>query len=243
MDFTFGIVTAGTADDFIEQTIDSIEELKIPRYEVLIVGNSKVDRKNTTVMPFDESIRAGWTTRKKNIITSFAKYENVVYAHDYIKYESDWYEGYRKFGNDFLICMNRIHTAENERWRDWVIWPWNGNTMDQYFMVMDPNDVPPSMIPYDVTHLTNYQYISGAYWVAKKDIMLRFPLDNSRAWGQDEDTEWSFRTRRHIQYSMNPHSTVKFLKSHTKGPNGHSDSYRITPPELMESILREFPRP
>ena len=68
------------------------------------------------------------------------------------------------------------------------------------------------LIPYDMTHLSKYQYISGTYWVAKKDIMLQFPLDENLCWGQGEDVLWSKQVREKYHFSMNPYSTVKSLK-------------------------------
>ncbi|MHA2055826.1 MAG: hypothetical protein ACW99F_19835, partial [Candidatus Hodarchaeales archaeon] len=76
MNFTFGIVTSGL-DDRVQIVIDSIEKLNIPEYEVIIVGNSNVQRDRTTIIPFNENERPAWITKKKNLITQHAKYENV----------------------------------------------------------------------------------------------------------------------------------------------------------------------
>jgi hypothetical protein len=59
-------------------------------------------------VPFDETIKQGWITRKKNIITSLAQYENIVYMHDYIRLEEDWYKGQLESGNNFKIRMNNF---------------------------------------------------------------------------------------------------------------------------------------
>lgn len=68
------------------------------------------------------------------------------------------------------------------------------------------------LIPYEMTHLSKYQYISGTYWVAKRDVMLEFPLDENLSWGEGEDVVWSKNVRNKYIFSMNPHSTVKSLK-------------------------------
>jgi hypothetical protein len=207
MKFTFGIITAGTSDESLNLVIDSIERQNIPEYQILIVGNSQVSRKNTFIIPFDESIRPGWITRKKNIVTINARYENVVYTHDYVVFEDDWYEGFLKFGDDFKICMNKFVNPDYSRFRDWVIWPHNDNFMDSIVL---PNRE--CLIPYDMTHLSKYQYISGTYWVAKKQFMEDHPLDDNLLHCQGEDVEWSKRVRYKYDFSMNPYSTVKSLK-------------------------------
>jgi hypothetical protein len=207
MKFTFGIITAGTSDESLNLVIDSIERQNIPEYQILVVGNSQVSRKNTFIIPFDESIRPGWITRKKNIVTINSRYENVVYTHDYVLFEDDWYEGFLKFGDDFKICINKFVNPDYSRFRDWVIWPHNDNFMDSIVL---PNRE--CLIPYDMTHLSRYQYISGTYWVAKRYVMEDHPLDDNLLHCQGEDVEWSKRVRQKYDFSMNPYSTVKSLK-------------------------------
>ena len=207
MKFTFGIITDGKSDSNLNVVIDSIENLNIPEYQVLIVGNSMVQRNNTFIVPFDESVKYAWITRKKNIITCNAMYENIVYSHDYVVFEPDWYDGFLKFGDNFKVCMNKFVNPDYSRFRDWVIWPRNGNHMDDIVL---PNKE--CLIPYDMIHLSKYQYISGTYWVAKKDLMLEFPLDENLSWGQGEDVYWSQSVRQKYDFSMNPYSTVKSLK-------------------------------
>ena len=130
MNFTFGIITDGKNDSYLNQVIDSIELLKIPEYEIIVVGNSKINRNKTFVIEFDESIKKSWITKKKNLITQNAKYSNIVYSHDYIVYESDWYDGYLKYGDKFKICMNKILNSDYSRFRDWVLWPHNNSITD-----------------------------------------------------------------------------------------------------------------
>jgi hypothetical protein len=107
MDFTFGIITGGNNDGMIGEIILSIQNQNIPNYEIIIVGESKINANNCTIVPFNENIKPAWITKKKNIITELAKYENIVYFHDYIFLESGWYEGQLKSGNDFKIRMDR----------------------------------------------------------------------------------------------------------------------------------------
>ena len=80
MDFSYGSITNGDNDNYINQIIDSIEIQNIPKYEIIIVGNTTVSRINTTIVPFDESVKSMWITKKKNLITLNAKYENLVFS-------------------------------------------------------------------------------------------------------------------------------------------------------------------
>jgi hypothetical protein len=99
MNISFGIITNGMSDDSVNAVIDSIEAQQIPNYEVIIVGNSQVNRKNTRILKFNDnfvyawlfkpkkfdrqSLRnyfttSGWITRKKNIITDVALGRNCI---------------------------------------------------------------------------------------------------------------------------------------------------------------------
>lgn len=78
MDFTFGIVSNGDNQTFLNKVIDSIENENIPKYEIIIVGNVRIERTNTIVIPFDETIKKGWITKKKNIITNNSKYYIIM---------------------------------------------------------------------------------------------------------------------------------------------------------------------
>lgn len=205
MDFTFGIITGGHNNIMINSIIDSIESQNIPNYEIIIVGNSNLNRKNTAILPFDESIKSMWITKKKNEITLKSKYENIVYLHDYVTLTEGWYQGHLKAGNDFKVRMDKIINYDGKRFRDWCIWPHNGNKMDNIIG-------RECLIPYDIIHLSKYMYISGMYWVSKKNVMLEFPLDERLSWGEGEDVIWSKQIREKYNFNMNPHSIVKILK-------------------------------
>jgi len=119
MEFTFGIITNNSSCCFINEMIDSIEIQNIEKYEIIIVGDIIINRKNTIIIPFDETIHPTWTTKKKNMITHNATYENIVYMHDYIKLDENWYNGFLNFGNDFHVISNKIINLNNERFHDW----------------------------------------------------------------------------------------------------------------------------
>jgi len=207
MNFTFGIITDGKNDTNINKIVESIEIQKIPEYEIIIVGNSNVTGKKIIQIPFNENIKQMWITKKKNTITKNAKYENIVYLHDYVYLLEDWYDGFLKFGNNFNFCMTKIKNFDDTRFRDWTLWAYD---------VEDVINSRGFIIPYDILHLSRMMYFSGAYWVSKKEYMLNFPLDETLSWGMSEDVEWSKRVRKNNIFHMNIFSTVKLLKQKDK---------------------------
>ncbi len=199
MNFTFGIITDGTNDDNICKIIDSIELQNIENKEIIIVGNSKiiVDKN----IEFDETIKSKWITRKKNIITENATYDNIVYLHDYIEFCVGWYEGFLVFGDDFSVCVNVILNSDGSRFRDWCIH--NPSQLGNRYA---------GIIPYNETPSSIDMYISGSYWVAKKHIMQEIKLDESLCWGQSEDIVWSNQISKKYDFKINTNSAVRLLK-------------------------------
>lgn len=210
MDFTFGIITNRNIKDLIE-TIESIEKQNIPNYEIIIVGGELGDYYHPKVkhIPFNESIKESWITKKKNLITKNSKLENIVFLHDYIVLCEGWYEGHLKSGNEFDVMMDIILNSDGTRFRDWCLWPDN-NIEDNKSTESIIREY--ALIPYNITNLNKFQYISGSYWVIKKSIMEEYPLDENLSWGESEDVEWSKRIRLKYKFSMNTYSKVKFKK-------------------------------
>lgn len=241
MDFTFGIITSDKTDIFIESIIQSIEKQGVPNYEIIIVGTIKLPgyvNERVVIIPFDETVYPGWITKKKNLITDNAKYENIVFLHDYVGFCDDWYEGFLKFGNQFDVVSNVIHDMEGKRFRDWNI--------NQHFMqglilnngtrphpmvgawdewIVDHNRHCPidssiydpkrgTLLDYglNVEKLQKYIYLSGAYWVAKRSVMQEYRLCENLLHCQGEDVEWCQRVREKYTFSFNPWSIVSLLK-------------------------------
>jgi hypothetical protein len=218
MEFTFGIVTDGENTGRISNIIDSIELLGIPNYEIIIIGGTPHERKNTRHIQFNEDSGPASLTKKKNIITENANLENIVYLHDYIAFNADWYTEFIKFGNNFNVCMNQILNNDGTRYRDWCLWCDDGNNY-----VKTAN----YLIPYDMVHLSGMMYISGAYWVAKKEFMLKNPLNEILKWGQGEDVEWSLRVRNHTEFKINVNSIVKLIKHKDRVFNETTDAENL----------------
>ena len=204
MNFTFGITTTPQSSIALQQIVDSITNENIPNFEIIIVGgNEAYDDGTMKVIPFDESIKKFWITKKKNLITQHARYESIVYMHDYLVLKPGWYEGFLKFGNDFTICMTKVENADGTRYRDWCL----------YKLDTDPLGVPDPqlLLPYEFKNLSHLMYISGAYWIAKKSIAEKYPQNENVMWGDSEDIEWSKRARQDKFY-MNEYSAVKLMK-------------------------------
>ena len=235
MQFTFGIITNNNISS-VNLIIDSIEKQNISEYEIIIVGIQNINRKNTKCILFNETIYPGWITKKKNIITQHALYENIVYMHDYIILDDNWYNGFLKYGNDFDIIVNKINNSDGTRFRDWIL---NSNFLNgQSFKVI--TNTPIKDCPYiwvndkeniinninipknnqtiflnydnDGEKWQNYIYISGSYFICKKHVMDEYPLNEILLHCHGEDVEWCQRVRNKFKFKFNKYSSVKLLK-------------------------------
>lgn len=209
MKFTIGIVTTqDITSPRLHEVLSSIEMQEIPDkdLDIIIVGG-KIPWMvaNLRVIPFDETQKTAWITKKKNIITEEAMHENIVYMHDYVSLGWKWYEGFLKFGNDFDVCMTPIKNNDGKRFRDWTLWP------DDLTHILGPWNSN-YLLPYEEVELSKHMYFSGAYWIAKKSVMERFPLDETLSWGESEDVKWSKQVREHYKFSLNAWSYANLLK-------------------------------
>lgn len=227
--FTFGIITNADngVNEYLPKCVQSILELNIPEFEIIIVGNRNNIINNEylnsitqlQIINFEENIKNNWITKKKNIITQLAKFENIVYIHDYIKFDLNWYEGFKQYGDNFKACMTKIINYDGSRFRDWVLFPWHhcyGNSLVPStakfwkYCGIENNE---SLLPYVDDHTLNtWQYFSGAYWIAKKYIMEEMPLDENLVWEQGEDCVWSAKFSSKYNFNLNHFSTIHLLK-------------------------------
>ena len=218
INFTFGIITSGLYDHYIRQIITSIEDNNIPVYEIIIVGNSKIEPTDKIkIIPFDDTIKRGWITRKKNIITEQAQYDNVVLMHDYIVFDKYWYNGFLQWGDDYEWCVNRIVNYDRTRFRDYTAFPtYLDKSLSQIVGVNDDYYYTRCLLPYDyenTIHTNKYMYVSGSYYIIKKHIAQQHPLDETLSYAQGEDTEYSNRLHNNnIIIRCNPYSRVGCLK-------------------------------
>lgn len=205
MNFTFGICATNSNKDLHNNIIDSIINLQIPNYEILLIGGD-INNDKAKCIDFDESIKSGWITKKKNILCQEAKYENIVLLHDYLVFHQNWYNGFKTFGDNWDVAMNVVLNSDGSRFRDWCLNPYD------VIPPLGPINNREFFLPYNEKRFTQKMYISGAYWVAKTDFMLKNPLDETLIWAQSEDLRWSELVRTKTEFKMNINSTVQCLK-------------------------------
>lgn len=227
--WTFGIVSQyihiesnniSKENGLLLKIIESIKNLNIPEcsYEILIIGSNNLQTdinvcKNLKLFFFDETIKKGWITKKKNILVEKSNFENVCLIHDYVSFDTDWYEGFQKFDTDWDVCMMKILDINKIRWRDWLLWPHCLYYKHGYIIEHNNVRLAPNRLLYsDTRYINTDMYISGTVIIGKRDFLKQHKFNENLCWGQGEDCEWSKNCRPFWKYKMNINSTMHLLK-------------------------------
>jgi len=202
MNLTFGICT--TYDDVprLTSVVESIKALNIPNVEIIIAGSYNF----VPGLMIDHGVRTvvtdGWTPKKKNLVAKFAYHENLVLLHDYYVFDPEWYKEFVKFGEEWDVCSNpQFLMNGNRHFTDWVVW--DSPIYPRYH----------SLCHDDWTH-TKYMYVSGGYFLVKRDFLRDNPFNEEMQPGSPEDVEWSLRIRDKAVMKCNPGAIVRHNKKH-----------------------------
>jgi hypothetical protein len=208
MNFSFIICTHEPDCERVDISIKTIEDLRIPNYEILVIGGKRTrtyDNSLVRFVEFNEEIRPGWTTKKKNDAAKLAQYQNLCIFHDYFAFDVRWYEGWLKFNaetSEWNVACNPIFLVNGSReWTDWITWD-------------DPTYGKSCPILYHDHSRTQYQYVSGGYFCIKKKFFLENLFSEELGSHEAEDIEWSMRIRPKWKLVCNPYSIVRHTKWH-----------------------------
>lgn len=216
--WSFGIITNGSKIDQINKLIKSIEEQKIPEYEIIICGphpksgNLKIleDIKNTdTRAPIN---------RKKNKIISNCSFENIVILHDRFIIPKNWYSNMVKYGNYFEILQMPNKDLEGRNVNDWPTF--RGDPHGIKFRINKGNDF--GVFSKEV-------YIPGGSYIGKKWIFQKFKLNNLLHWDELEDVIFSrLLVLNGVYFYFDPNN---FLTT---------QSYRLSSKKIQSRLLSEI---
>ncbi len=208
----WSVVIISGADDLImlEKVLSSIDqELANTSAEIILIAPASLRLIKKFVLPIkhcpyrDISFLPPLITHKKNLGVKLAQYDKVVLCHDYLLFQAGWKAAWDNFGDDFDVASNQVLRQDGTRLLDWT--------------VCDYPDLGFALLPYS-KHANDYQYVSGSYFVVKRDFYLANPLDDYRRWGEGEDIEWSKRVRQKTIFQFNSSAVVVSAKFKAPDP-------------------------
>lgn len=199
---SFCVTTDGNNKDTVDRLITNIKSLSVHNYEIIIVGGEHPTFEITDTIkhvPFNETEKPRWITRKKNLAVENSKYDICVIVHDYIIFEQNWYEEFLKFGFDWDTCVHQCLSTNGVRTDGWRVHSYPG--LPKY-----------CMIPYDISELVPFMAIQGNYIVIKRGHYLKYPLSELMVNRDPEEMEWSARIISKSWVKCNPNCIVYYGK-------------------------------
>lgn len=199
---SFCVTTNGENKYNVDRVINNIKLLKIHNYEIIVVGGEVPTFQPTDTIrhiPFDETSKPRWITKKKNIAVQNANYDICVIIHDYIIFENSWYEEFIRFGTDWDICVHQCLSMKGNRTDGWRVHHYPG--LPQYCMV-----------PYDIHELIPFMAIQGNYICIKRGHYLKYPLSELMVNRDPEEMEWSARIVSKSIIKCNPNCIIRYGK-------------------------------
>lgn len=257
MNITFGIpVGPSVSWTMIETLISRLHFQRIPEYEIILIGKGIPDPRiaiggtgaeKVRVIDFDDNLKPGWITKKKNIIAAEAKYENLCIVHDYYSIPNYWYScllSYWEKEWDILCCQVQTYGTA-ERSADWLVnpeiladfikdRPWAVEAL----MNAAPHENHPKYVnslPYGVQDLWHIQYVSGGYILCKTDLLRTVPMNENMIWGDapGEDVEWSERV-------IAAGGTIKFNPLQLVNVPNKKWKVTVMPNEVVEALREHY---
>lgn len=221
--WTFGIITNGKRDDWIEKMLESIRQQHIPEYEVIVCGtHHQRNEPNFKYIPFNMRDEKGWISRKKNLIAENARFNNLCIMHDRLFLHPRWFAGMKKYGDTFEAITCRQILDDGDRAGDWLTTNGRYNKKTAYFQ------------QYRI-ELLNYHdwdfwaYLGGQLAIIKKHVWKEIPWNETLYWNDGEDVDLSLRLQRAGKIlRVNPDALVKTVAwRHGKLPEKGSKQFTI----------------
>jgi len=215
--WTFGIITKGQRNDLLEQVLKSIRALNVPNYEIIICG-TYFDRGEPAFryIPFSEKDDKGWITKKKNIITENARFENVVIGHDRLLYTPGWHQEMKKYGNCFeALSCHMVIKDTNLRTFDWYMHSYDLKAPPQSwpFLTASPRGIHQSCMGLHDDDWDLRAVMTGSVGIFKRSLLKLVPWNEDYFWNEDEDAELSRRLHKAgAVIRFNPYAKLETLR-------------------------------
>jgi hypothetical protein len=202
-EWSFGIITDGNSPEKIREFVASVRKQKIPSYEILICGPYVVstDDFDIKVIELKKRENSAWITKKKNLLIEMSKFQNVMIVHDRIYLSEQWFQGMKKWGDNFeVLAVPQILKKTGRLLPCWAHYKFDLKTLYRW-------NVPIGLM--DFKDWGKHMLDCGPVLIAKKHILLSHPFNESLYWGEFEDCELSKQLVDHgYLFRINPNAFV-----------------------------------
>jgi len=183
----FALITDGRRFDAVQRFIASVAAIRgidLVDWSIAICGpaefGSMFKAESQRIRYIDappEHESRGWITRKKNLIVSTSKADNLLISHDRYEIPNAFLEQLFEFGADFSVIVPGQLGVDGNAFPDWVTIgsQWTRTPSG----VLEHGDYSP------------HCYINGGVIIGKRRVLAATPWSDLLFWGQYEDVEHS----------------------------------------------------
>lgn len=218
--WTFGILTAGVSPEACRM-VGEIQAWGLPEYEILLCGPSPgllADEANVRRIDLERPEPRGWITRKKNLIASEARHENLCLLHDRFRLPSNFAEAAARFGPaPGITTFPQLFFPEPSR-------TFFFRNVD--YQVTRSHESMKSAIRLVNFRLDQFAYpqyndwretvhVNGGAYVTRRTLWRCVPQDEALYHGDWEDVVHGLACHRFgIPQRVNPHAVLESVTSH-----------------------------
>ncbi len=218
--YSFTTITGGHRDDLLEKLFKSIHRMKIPHYEIIVIGNYH-ERDDIRYIPAVELAANAEVCKMRNIGCKAAQYDNILVLDDDVEFTPEWYENIKGFTHFDMTGCRGVDPSGN-RWFDYN-WADRENPL-----------APTKMLPYDIYN--KGVYLSGFFHMFKSYVFDKVQYDENRRNYQHDDVDFCHRvTDAGFRISTFPAATV----IHHVDKRGRKESEKALK-EFEKSLLTPF---
>lgn len=218
--WTFGILTASSSSRAGQMARD-ILALDLPEVEVIFCGPRPTDAPDdprVRTIDLDKPEPRGWITRKKNLLATAARFENLCLLHDRYVVTPAWADALREYGPCYSVTtFPEVYYADTERrfpqrYPDYqVLIQQRGLDVARESHVYDTNFI----LHPDYDDFTETSYCCGGLYIMRRTLWQRIPQDEGLFHCEFEDVSFGLECqRRGIPHRVNAFVTIESAAAH-----------------------------
>ncbi|WP_374638511.1 hypothetical protein [Agrobacterium salinitolerans] len=179
-EWTFGVLTLGKKSEIVQRFVKSIREFGGPSHQIIVCGPHDEALDDYDVEYITTQYRADLAEicRKKNDIVKKAQHDNICLTHDRYWLNEDFFTGFDIFGYDFeFVTVKQVHES--------------GKLYPSYCSIDDGGNLVWGRISSVLDQGRSFvsHYMNGGMIVAKRQVLLDVPFNETLFHNQAEDVE------------------------------------------------------
>ncbi|MDD2273743.1 MAG: glycosyltransferase [Desulfuromonadaceae bacterium] len=192
--YSFCIITNGKRLAKLRAELDSIRALAIPNYEILIAGELPLGMtaEGFAYYPMPDAARNGRLGEMRNLLCAKARYNHLIVCDDDLLFQTDFYQGLARFGEDYDVLCVKLLNADGTRY-----WSWATVGGPKGHVLLEYNETDP------------FLYVTGGLCIMKSWVAGKVQWDPVRGMNELEDVDFSRRLQAAgIRIDLCPDATV-----------------------------------